>query len=256
MRIILLVLLLLSPLYASTQPFSHAHAHNDYEHDHPLFDALHYGFTSVEADIYLVDGKLLVSHTRPIFRARTLDQLYLSPLDSIIRTNHGKVYTGYDGPFYLMIDIKSDGQAVYPVLKEALAHYTALFHSHNSTGPVIIFLSGNRPKESVLKDRDAPVALDGRPEDVGKGYTVAVMPVISDTYGKWSTWNGIGRPAPEALQRIRTLAMRVHAEGKKLRLWAIPDNPVAWSELLGAGVDLINTDNLKELNQFLKAVKK
>src|SRR5260221_5471082 len=113
MRIILLVLPLLSPLYASAQPFSHAHAHNDYEHDHPLFDALRYGFTSVEADIYLVDGKLLVSHTRPIFKARTLEQLYLSPLDSMIRANQGKVYPGYNGPFYLMIDLKSDGQATY-----------------------------------------------------------------------------------------------------------------------------------------------
>src|SRR5260221_14687206 len=103
MRIILLVLPLLSPLYASAQPFSHAHAHNDYEHDHPLFDALHYGFTSVEADVFLVDGKLLVSHTWPIFKTRTLEQLYLSPLDSIISANQGNVYAGYDGTFYLMI---------------------------------------------------------------------------------------------------------------------------------------------------------
>src|SRR5882762_8781684 len=116
MHIILLVLLLLSPLCARTQPFSHAHAHNDYEHDRPLFDALRYGFTSVEADVFLIDGKLLVSHTRPIFKARTLEQLYLSPLDSIIRANHGKVYQGYNGTFYLMIDIKSDGQATYTVL--------------------------------------------------------------------------------------------------------------------------------------------
>src|SRR6267378_5773752 len=121
-------LLLLYSTVAGAQPFSHAHAHNDYEHDHPLFDALHYRFTSVEADIYLVDGKLLVSHTRPIFGARTLEQLYLSPLDSMIRTNQGKVYPGYDGPFYLMIDLKSDGQATYTVLKELLAHHPTLLH--------------------------------------------------------------------------------------------------------------------------------
>src|SRR6267378_1092181 len=244
-------LLLLYSTVAGAQPFSHAHAHNDYEHDHPLFDALRYGFTSVEADIYLIDGKLLVSHTRPIFKARTLDQLYLSPLDSIIKANHGKVYPGYDGPFYLMIDLKSDGEATYPVLKDAIAHYGTLFHSPGTPGPVLIFLSGNRPKEAVLKDPAAPVALDGRPEDVGKGYAAAVMPVISDTYAKWSTWNGKGRPVPEALQRIKDLAQRVHAEGKKLRLWAIPDNPRAWKELLNVGVDFINTDHLRELNTFL-----
>ena len=251
-------LLLLYSTLASSQPFSQAHAHNDYEHDHPLFDALHYGFTSVEADIYLIDGKLLVSHARPIFKARTLEQLYLAPLDSIIRAHQGRVYQGYDGPFYLMIDIKSDGLAAYPVLKEALAHYSTLYHSPDhrhvgvgTQGPVIIFLSGDRPVNTVLKDPDAAMALDGRPEDVGKGYAVAVMPVISDTYRKWSTWNGKDQPTTEDLLRIKDLARRVHAEGKKLRLWAIPDNPVAWKELLNAGVDFINTDNLKGLNQFL-----
>ena len=44
------------------QPLAQAHAHNDYEHDRPLFDALEHGFTSVEADVWLVDGELLVAH--------------------------------------------------------------------------------------------------------------------------------------------------------------------------------------------------
>ena len=44
-------------------PLRHAHAHNDYEHKRPLFDALDRGFCSIEADIYLVGGELLVGHT-------------------------------------------------------------------------------------------------------------------------------------------------------------------------------------------------
>ena len=39
-----------------------AHAHNDYLHKRPLLDALAQGFCSVEADIFLVDGALLVAH--------------------------------------------------------------------------------------------------------------------------------------------------------------------------------------------------
>jgi hypothetical protein len=38
-----------------------AHAHNDYEHDRPLFDALSNDFKSVEADIWLVGGELIRS---------------------------------------------------------------------------------------------------------------------------------------------------------------------------------------------------
>ena len=38
------------------------HAHNDYQHDHPLWDALHFGFSSVEADLHLVEGEFYVAH--------------------------------------------------------------------------------------------------------------------------------------------------------------------------------------------------
>ena len=50
------------------RPLWRAHAHNDYEHPRPLLDALDHRFGSVEADIYLVDGQLLVTprtSTRP-----------------------------------------------------------------------------------------------------------------------------------------------------------------------------------------------
>src|SRR5262245_43776549 len=39
-----------------------AHAHNDYEHAHPLADALAHGFRSVEADVLWRNGKIVVSH--------------------------------------------------------------------------------------------------------------------------------------------------------------------------------------------------
>jgi len=41
-----------------------AHAHNDYQHERPLLDALAHGFQSVEADVFLVEGKLLVALNR------------------------------------------------------------------------------------------------------------------------------------------------------------------------------------------------
>ena len=47
---------------ASAAPLPNAHAHNDYEHDRPLLDALDHGFTSIEADVFLVEGQLLVAH--------------------------------------------------------------------------------------------------------------------------------------------------------------------------------------------------
>jgi hypothetical protein len=67
------------------------HAHNDYEHERPLHEALELGFCSVEADVHLVAGSLLVAHdlgdTDP---ERTLQSLYLGPLRvSLLKTSSG-----------------------------------------------------------------------------------------------------------------------------------------------------------------------
>jgi len=43
-------------------PLVRVHAHNDYEHARPLFDALDHGFMSVEVDVFLINNQLLVGH--------------------------------------------------------------------------------------------------------------------------------------------------------------------------------------------------
>ncbi len=78
------------------QPLWRAHAHNDYEHTHPLFDALGHRFGSVEADIFLVGDQLLIGHTvDDLDPSRTLESLYLDPLAAIVKANHGSVYRGW-----------------------------------------------------------------------------------------------------------------------------------------------------------------
>src|SRR5207302_8698740 len=101
-------------------PLLHAHAHNDYEHKRPLFDALEHGFCSVEADIYLVDGQLLVAHMRSQVKPeRTLEKLYLDPLRERVKQNGGRVYAG--GPeVTLLIDIKTDWKTTYTALRERI----------------------------------------------------------------------------------------------------------------------------------------
>ncbi len=232
-------------------PHPNAHAHNDYEHLRPLREALENGFNSVEADVHLQDGKLLVAHNSTTVNSSTLEKLYFLPLDSIIKSGKGSIYPGRKSAFYLMIDIKTESESTYNALKELLSHYPRLKYSTNPCA-IKIFLSGERPMATIIKEGYSGFGIDGRPADVGKGFTEDIMPVISDTYRNWSVWSGNSTPTEKDLQRIKELALRVHAEGKKLRLWAIPDNEVAWDALLNAGVDLVNTDHLKELNIFLK----
>src|SRR5437899_6185075 len=108
---------------AQPKPLIHAHAHNDYEHARPLLDALDHGFCSVEADIYLVEDKLLVAHNRKDVKPeRTLQSLYLDPLRERVKRNGGRVFR--DGPeCVLLIDLKTNWKTIYPVLRSVLTNY-------------------------------------------------------------------------------------------------------------------------------------
>jgi hypothetical protein len=61
------------------------HSHNDYWRDVPLFSALSYGVTSVEADVWLINGTLYVGHElEALTTDRTFDGLYIQPLVQIL----------------------------------------------------------------------------------------------------------------------------------------------------------------------------
>lgn len=243
-------------LYSQVTPLPNAHAHNDYEHTRPLYDALDQGFTSVEADIYLIDGELYVYHDRPqtLDSNRTLTKLYLQPLWDRVKQNKGSIYPKYKGEFFLMIDIKADGEAVYAMLKKQLKPFEKMLTTHKNgkkkQGAVTIFLSGNRPMEVVKAEEKRWVGIDGRPGDVGK-YDASFMPVISDNYYNILKWRGEGEIPAEELQKLKTLTTGAHANGQKVRLWASPENEKVWETLQKAGVDLLNTDQLERLKQFL-----
>ncbi len=247
---ILLCLIFSASFSQGKFPHPQAHSHNDYEKEKPLWDALENGFISIEVDVHLMNGKLLVSHGRPKQNAPTLSVLYLAPLDSLLTLNADKIYPGYRSSLYLMIDCKTDAVSTFRAIQNELANYKRLLCG-SSYCPVKIFISGNRALDTIMNMGYQGIALDGRPDDLGKGIASELMPVISDHYSNWSAWKAKSEAQPEDLARIRELADRVHAEGKKLRLWAIPDNEIAWKALLDAGVDLINTDRLSELNTYL-----
>jgi hypothetical protein len=150
--------------YATVTSLDRAHAHNDYEHRRPLFDALHHGFTSVEADIWLQDGELRVAHEAvDTVPGRTLESLHLEPLSYIVRANRGQVYPARAEPVQLLVDIKSDGAATYRALDKALQRHRGMLTRFGpdgtAPGAVEVVVSGNRPREQMASD---PVRWTGR----------------------------------------------------------------------------------------------
>lgn len=236
------------------EPLPKAHAHNDYKHKRPLLDALAYGFCGVEADIYLVDGKLLVAHDRKDLKPeRTLQALYLDPLRERAKTNKGHIYPKAV-PFTLLIDIKSDGETTYRALSKILAAFSDLVSDQNNERAVTVVISGNRAKKLISADNPRYAGIDGRLADLDSNLGKKLLPLISDRWGSHFDWKGEGdMPAPER-EKLHAIVKTAHAAGRRVRFWATPEKKSVWRELNAAGVDLINTDDLAGLSAFLRAL--
>jgi sulfur transfer complex TusBCD TusB component (DsrH family) len=244
------VLLLLSPL-------TNAFAHNDYFHKRPLFDALENGYTSIEADIFLVGDDLIVAHINPFFRSdKTLEALYLKPLAEHIAKNNGQVYKGYNEPVILMIDIKTGADNTYSKLKTLLKKYSSILSSYDHgavlKGAVTIVLSGHKPYKMIKAEENRLAFIDEDLIKTSQDTTSAnIYKLSSCKYSKILRWAGRGDLPENERKRLCAYVALAHRFGKKVRLWASPENSMVWDELLKCGVDLITTDKLVTLKTFL-----
>ena len=243
-------------VHAAEKPLIRAHAHNDYLHERPLLDALDHGFCSVEADIFLVDGELLVAHTkRELSPERTLRTLYLDPLRQQINDNGGRVYK--DGPeLTLLIDIKNSGEEAWVELNKLLASYAEVFSRVEDgrfhPGPANAIVSGDRAWDLIAATSPRYAGVDGRVSDIGSDRPVHLMPLISNNRRLHFKWRGDGKFPKKQRRKLHRLVSQTHEEGRRIRFWASPDVPAVWKELNAAQADLINTDDLPGLSDFLR----
>jgi hypothetical protein len=234
----------------TTKSLPRGHAHNDYLHARPLLDALDRGFCSVEADIFLAPEGLLVAHEQKnVQPGRTLEKLYLDPLRERVKAHGGRVYEG-SPQFYLLIDVKTEAAATYTALDKVLARYADILSitrdGQFTPGSVTVILSGNRATDLVAKQAVRYVGIDGRPEDLKSNSTAALVPWISGNWSLLFTWKGTGEFPASEKQKLEEIVRQAHAQKRKIRFWATPENEDAWDVLLSAGVDFVNTDKLDE----------
>jgi len=237
-----------------------AHAHNDYMHARPLFDALENGFRSIEADLFSMGDSLYVAHDRRDIRpGRTLRDLYLDPLMEYISNNEESIYDSAS-PLILLVDIKDDGLTTYQLLDRILSDYREILCVVSPKGygraRVMVIVSGNRPIEYMMQQTERFAFVDGRMPDLTQAYAPHLMPLVSDRWTKYFSWMGKGEIPDKERSQLRTYVQDAHEKGQMIRFWATPDMPgkereALWRELLEAGVDLINTDDLAGLQMFL-----
>ncbi|KAF1921585.1 PLC-like phosphodiesterase [Ampelomyces quisqualis] len=161
------------------------HSHNDYWRRVPLYDALRWGCTGVEADVWLFDEELYVGHsTNALTPNKTFRSMYVDPLVKMLdhknkpadfattsSIKNGVFDTTPEQTLVLLVDFKNDGRAIFPFVSQ---HLTALrekgyltYFDGNSTikGAITVVATGNAPFDMIIANStyreiffDAPLA--------------------------------------------------------------------------------------------------
>jgi YVTN family beta-propeller protein len=235
----------ISWLVCSAQQFGpRTHSHNDYEQKEPFFAAYRAGFSSIEADVWLLNGKLLVGHDqKDLQTSRTLEELYLKPLASKISANKGRPYPEKTKKLQLMIDIKSEAEITLDAISALLRSYPQISKNKYIT----VTVSGNRPPEEKWTSYPAYIHFDGRP---GNSYTAEVLKKISMISDSYAGYLDPGTNELDLAKATKTIN-EAHASQIPFRFWGNPDHAESWQKLSDIGVDFINTDRISQLVAFM-----
>ena len=106
-------------------------------------------------------------------------------------------------------------------------------------------------------DQTRYAGVDGRVGDLGSTRPVHLMPLISESWNSHFKWRGQGSMPEREREHLARFVAQAHAQGRKVRFWATPDQPgparkQLWQTLKQAGVDYLNTDDLDGLSAFLR----
>ncbi|KAH9877972.1 hypothetical protein J1614_003189 [Plenodomus biglobosus] len=148
------------------------HSHNDYWRRVPLYDALRWGCTGVEADVWLFDGELHVGHsTNALTSDRTFRSMYVDPLVKLLdhqnpassletitksSTKNGIFPTIPSETVVLLVDFKNDGHDIFPVVSSHLSAlrekgYLTYYNGSSTTpGPITVVATGNAPFDLIV----------------------------------------------------------------------------------------------------------
>jgi alkaline phosphatase len=228
-------------------------SHNDYLQQVPLYAAYLSGVGFVEADIFLHRAKLVVAHAQEeISEERNLEDMYLRPLRTLILKNGGRAYADSTRRLTLMIDIKSESAPTLKALVALLGNYKEL----TTCKTLRIVISGNMPAPADWGQYPSFLNFDGRPSITYSAQQLARIALISDSFARYSKWNGSGELIAEDAKKVATLRDEVHNQGKQIRLWGTPDTSNAWATFMKLGIDVINTDHPQDAVTFVTRFRK
>lgn len=245
--------------FKSIQYLPNAYAHNDSVYNFPLINALYYGFRNIEVDVHLIKNEIFVSHGYPLFpnKNKTLTKLYLQPLFKILTAQNQLISNSPLPSINLFIDVKSDANQTYKILKKQMSPLLPILSTWENglekKGKVQIILTGHRPMDLIQNEKQRMVLIDGRLDDLKKNIPNNLMKLISINYNKIFRKSIFRKfPSDKEFQNFRDLANQIHKQEKRIRLWNIPEKEKIWEALLANGLDMISTDKIEKLANYLR----
>jgi alkaline phosphatase len=220
------------------------HSHNDYAQRVPFYQAYAQQVSSIEADVFLHDGQLLVGHDVEDLRAdMTFEALYVEPIVTLFARNGGRAFRDSDQMLQLMVELKSETDPTLRAVAALLGRWPEVFDPEVNPAAVRVAVTGRVP---------APEAFDRYPRFLGfdgawdADYTpeqLERIALISTNFRDFSQWNGKGTIIPAEKERLEQVIDRAHEQGKPVRFWNAPEGTTVYYTFYDMGIDYINTDN-------------
>lgn len=226
------------------------HSHNDYAQKRPFWGAYEAGADSIEADVFLVDGELIVAHSRRNLKPEnTLRRLYLEPLREVFKKNGGRARAN-GKPLQLLVDLKN-GKPAFDALVALIEGegFRDIFDICKNPAAVRLTITGDN---AAIDFSTSPAFVffdvpSNRKLDAEQYKRVWLVSDYARIHTKWRS----GEMKEGDKRKIREVAAQAHDKGVLFRLWGFPDNPDAWRLSLELGLDYINTDRPSAAVDFI-----
>jgi alkaline phosphatase len=238
--------------YAQNKAAFAVHSHNDYLQPVPFWDAYSAGCASIEVDVILQEGELMVAHEKESIQAsRTFESLYLKPIQQGVDLGLIKEFN-----FHLLVDIKTEAYSTLDLLVKQTQPYAAILYSPENPRGLKLIISGGRPKATDYAKYPSWVFFDYQSKELTAELPWEKIGMVSLSFPRFSLWNGKGRMVESQRQQLQAFIDLVHSFDRPVRFWASPDGKTAWRAFHEMGIDYINTDRPAEANKYLRGLTK
>ncbi|MCM1176917.1 MAG: alkaline phosphatase [Bacteroides sp.] len=219
------------------------HSHNDYTRVAPFYEAYSQKASSIEADVFLKGGRLLVGHElEDLSPEMSFDRMYFQPIVSLFKINGGRAWKDSDGILQLMVEIKSETAPAMKVLVAMLKKYPEVFNPDVNPNAVRVVITGNVPSPADFSRYPDYISFDGIIDEEYTPEQLERVALFSTNFRAYSTWNGKGAILPAEREELMKVIDYAHGCGRPIRFWNAPEGTTVYYTFLNMGIDYLNTD--------------